>query len=168
MAALNGAAPAAVVNQRVDGLLQHSLLVPDNNLGRTQIHEPLQPVVPVDYPAVKVVQVAGGEPAAVQLHHGAQFRGQYRQHRDNHVFDAVAAFAERFNYTQPFDGFLPALAGGGVHLIDQLVLEGLQVDGLQDSQDRLGAHARFEHVAMGLFQFPVAGLCDELVDPQVF
>ena len=55
-----------------------------------------------------------------------------------------------------------------MHLIDQLILEGLQVDGFQDGQDCLGTHVRFEHIAVRLFQFPVAGLGNELVNPEVF
>jgi len=51
--------------QRVHRLLQHALLVPDDDLGRPQLHQPLQPVVPVDDAAVEVVEVRRGEAAAV-------------------------------------------------------------------------------------------------------
>ena len=51
-------AAAAVVEQRVDGLLQHPLLVVDDDLGRAEVEQPLEPVVPVDHPAVEVVEVA--------------------------------------------------------------------------------------------------------------
>ena len=50
-------AAAAVVEQRVDGLLQHPLLVVDDDLGRAEVDQPLEPVVPVDHAAVQVVQV---------------------------------------------------------------------------------------------------------------
>ena len=75
------AAAPAVVEQRVDGLLQHPLLVVDDDLGRLQVQQPLQPVVPVDHAAVQVVQVRRGEPAAVELHHGAQVRRDDRDRR---------------------------------------------------------------------------------------
>ena len=52
------AAAPAVVEQGVDRLLQHALLVVDDDLGRAQVEQPLQPVVPVDDPAVEVVEVA--------------------------------------------------------------------------------------------------------------
>ena len=54
-----------------------------------------------------------------------------------------------------------------MHLVDQFVSESLQVGGFQNGQDGLGAHVRYEHVTIGLFQLPVAGLGDERVDPQV-
>ena len=65
------AAAAAVVEQRVDGLLQHALLVVDDDVRRLQVEQPLEAVVPVDDAPVEVVEVAGREPAAVELHHRA-------------------------------------------------------------------------------------------------
>jgi hypothetical protein len=38
-----------VVEQGVDGLLQHPLLVVDDDLGRAEVEQPLEPVVPVDH-----------------------------------------------------------------------------------------------------------------------
>src|SRR5690606_39369587 len=58
-------AAAAVVEQRVDGLLQHPLLVVDDDLRCTEVEEPLETVVPVDDAAVQVVEVGGREAAAV-------------------------------------------------------------------------------------------------------
>jgi SpoVK/Ycf46/Vps4 family AAA+-type ATPase len=67
-------AAAAVVEQRVDGLLQHPLLVVDDDLGRTEVEQALEAVVAVDHAAVQVVQVGGREAATVELHHRAQVR----------------------------------------------------------------------------------------------
>ena len=54
----DGAAAAAVVEQCVDGLLQHALLVVDDDLGRAEVEQPLEAVVAVDDAAVQVVEVA--------------------------------------------------------------------------------------------------------------
>ena len=78
-------AATAVVEQRVDGLLQHPLLVVHDDLGRLQVEQPLQPVVPVDHAAVQVVQVGRGEPAAVELHHRAQVRRDDRHGVEHHA-----------------------------------------------------------------------------------
>ena len=48
-------APAAVVDEGIHGLLQHPLLVAYNDVRRVELDQPLEPVVPVDYPAVQVV-----------------------------------------------------------------------------------------------------------------
>ena len=56
--ARDGAAVAAVVKEGVDGLLQHPLLVVDDDVGRLQLHQVPQAVVAVDDAAVEVVQVA--------------------------------------------------------------------------------------------------------------
>jgi hypothetical protein len=54
---VTGPAAAAVVEQRVDGLLQHPLLVVDDDLRRPEVEQPLEAVVAVDHPAVQVVEV---------------------------------------------------------------------------------------------------------------
>ena len=76
---------AAVVEQRVDGLLQHALLVVDDDLGRTEVEQALQPVVPVDDAAVEVVEVGGREAATVELHHRAQVGRDHRHHVEHHA-----------------------------------------------------------------------------------
>ena len=53
--ARNRAAPAAVVDEGVHGLLEHPLFVAHDDVRRPQLQEPLKPVVPVDDPAVQVV-----------------------------------------------------------------------------------------------------------------
>ena len=53
-------------------LLEHPLLVADNNVRGIELDEALEAVVAVDDPAVEVVEVGGGEAATVKLHHGAQ------------------------------------------------------------------------------------------------
>ena len=65
-------AAAAVVDQGVARLLEHPLLVADDDLGRAELEEPLEAVVPVDHAPVEVVEVRRREAAAVELHHGAQ------------------------------------------------------------------------------------------------
>ena len=71
----HGAAPAAVVDEGVHGLLEHPLLVADDDVRGVELDQPLQAVVPVDDPAVQVVEVRGGEAPAVQLDHGADLGG---------------------------------------------------------------------------------------------
>ena len=68
------AAAAAVVEQGVDGVLKHALLVVDDDRRGAQVHEPLEAVVAVDDAAVEVVEVGCGEAATVELDHGAQVR----------------------------------------------------------------------------------------------
>ena len=62
----HGLAATTVVEQRVDGFLQHPLLVADDDLRRLQLEQPRQAVVAVDNAAIQVVQVGGREAAAVE------------------------------------------------------------------------------------------------------
>src|SRR5919107_222778 len=72
-------AAAAVVDQGIARLLEHPLLVPDDDLGRAELEEPLEPVIAVDDAAVQVVQVGGREAAAVELDHRAEIRRGERE-----------------------------------------------------------------------------------------
>src|SRR5690606_32202034 len=66
-------APAtAIVEQRVDSLLKHPLLVADDDVGRTKLHQPLQSVVAVDDSAIEIVEIGGGETATIERHQRAQ------------------------------------------------------------------------------------------------
>ena len=81
---------AAVVEQRVDGLLQHALLVVDDDLRRAEVEQPLEAVVAVDHAAVQVVEVGGREAPAVELHHRAQLRRDHRHGVEHHHLGLVA------------------------------------------------------------------------------
>src|SRR5262249_12515050 len=51
------AAAPSVVEERVDRLLQHALLVAHDDVGRAQLDEPLQAVVAVDDAAIEIVEI---------------------------------------------------------------------------------------------------------------
>jgi hypothetical protein len=80
----DGAAAAAVVEQRVDRFLQHALLVAHDDVRRVELEQALEAVVAVDDAAVQVVQVRGREAAAIQRHQRTQVRRQHRQHGHHH------------------------------------------------------------------------------------
>ncbi len=115
--ARHGPSPAPVVEQGVDGFLQHALFVVDDDLGRAQVEQPLQPVVPVDHPAVEVVQVARGEPATVELDHGPQLGRDDRDDVEDHgpgVVDPAPGLVppvESGDDLEALDGFLLTLHG---------------------------------------------------------
>ena len=87
----DGLAAAAVVEQRVDRLLQHALLVADDDLRRVELLQALQAVVAVDDAAVEIVQIRGREAAAVERNERAQIRRDHRDHVEHHPLGLVAA-----------------------------------------------------------------------------
>ena len=109
----DGPAAAAVVEQRVDGLLKHPLLVVDDDLGRAEVEQPLEAVVAVDDAAVEVVEVGGREPATVELHHRAQLRRDHRHAVEDHPLGPVGGVQERRGDLEPLHraGLLLALGG---------------------------------------------------------
>ena len=77
-ASYNLAAPA-VVKQGIHSLLKHPLFVANDNLRGIQLHQLFKPVVPVDNPSIKVVQVAGGESTTLKRNQWTQIWWQHRQ-----------------------------------------------------------------------------------------
>ena len=97
----HGPAAAAVVEQRVDGLLEHPLLVVDDDLRRAEVEQPLQAVVAVDDAAVEVVEVAGRESATVELDHRPQLRRDHRDDVEDHPLGLVRRVLERGGDLEP-------------------------------------------------------------------
>ena len=107
----DGTAAAAVVEQAVDGLLQHALLVVDDDLGRAQVQQALEAVVAVDDATVQVVEVRRGEAAAVELHHGAQVGRDDRDDVEDHDAVGVArGLQEGVDDLEALDGLGALLA----------------------------------------------------------
>ncbi len=84
-----GATMAAVVEERVHGFLQHALLVADDDFGRLELKQVLQPVVAVDDAAIQIVQVGGGKTAAFERNQRTQIRRNHRQHRQESSIPAA-------------------------------------------------------------------------------
>src|SRR6266446_1871507 len=160
------AAAAAVVEQRVDSFLEHALFVAHDDVRRAKFHELLQTVIAVDYAAVKVVQIGGGETAAVQRHQRAQLRRKNRNHVENHPLRLVAALAEGFEHFEALGEFDPLLQRRiGLHLFAQLFGQLVHLDAAEKLLDGFRAHFGGElarvfllHLAILVFEqhFPLA------------
>ena len=153
------AATASVVEQRVDGFLQHALFVAHDDFGSVQVHQLLQPVVAVDDAAIKVVQVGGGKTAAVQWNQGTQLRRNHRNHIQNHPVRLVAALAECLDNFQALGVLEPLLQRVLVlHLLAQFARQSFNVNPLQQFLDGFRAHHGLEAGGTVLLvQFAVLG-----------
>ena len=130
----------AVVEQRVDRLLQHALLVAHDDVGRAQLDQPLQPVVAVDDAAVEVVQIRGREAAAVERHERPQFRRNDRDDLEDHPLRPAVRLDKGLDELQPLDELFAARLRVGVpQLVAQPLLLLGEIDGGQHRAHRLGA-----------------------------
>ena len=160
----DGAAVAAVVEDRVDGLLEHALLVADDDVGRLELLEVAQAVVAVDDAAVEVVEVRRGEASAFEGDERAQFGRDDGHDREDHVLRPAAARAEAFADLHALGDLLARLLGlRGFDLLLQALHEGVEIDAGEDLADALGAHDGLEGVAVLLEVVLVLGLGEELV-----
>ncbi len=105
----DGFAAAAVVEEGIDGFLEHALFVADDDLRSVEFLEAAQAVVAVDDAAVEVVEVAGGEAAAVEGDEGAEVGRDDGDDFEDHPFGAVGGVAA-----------IGAGVGGGAEGLDDL------------------------------------------------
>ena len=146
---------AAVVDQRIDGFLQHALFVLDDDFGRVEFQQPLETVVAIDDAAIEIVEVRRREAAAVELHHRTQFGRDHRHGGEHHPLRLVAAGKERFDDFESLDRLEALLTGRLLEFFTQIFLKLAQVQVAQQFADRLRAHARLEAITELLARFAV-------------
>src|SRR5829696_2927335 len=160
----HGAAPTSVIEEGVDGLLEHPLLVVHDHVGSAEVEQTTKSVVPVYDPAVEVVQVRGGETAAVELDHRAEVRWEHRDGLHDHPLRAVAAHAEGVDDLQAFDRLLALLSLGGAHGVPEVLGLVLEIDLAYEVSNSLGAHPAAEvHAVTVLVAEAVLHLAEELL-----
>ena len=149
VAAQDGAAAAAVVEEGVDRLLEHPLLVANDHVRRVEVEELLEAVVAVDQTTVEVVEVRGREAAALQQDEGAEVGRDHGDHVQDEPLGAVAALLERADRLEPLDEVLGLLLAVRLaELSVELLEDDLEVDPLEETLDGLGAHRGLEGVAV--------------------
>ena len=109
----HGALATVIIEQRIDRLLQHAFFVADDDFRRIQIDQLFQAVIAVDNAAIQIVQIAGGEVAAIQQHQRAQIGRDDRNHIEHHPLRLVVGIANAFDDFQPIDQVLFLLLGIG-------------------------------------------------------
>ena len=140
----NGASATAVIDQGIDSFLQHTFFVSDDDFRSTEFQKSLQTVVSIDDAAIKVIQVGGGETAAIELDHRAQIRRDDRQDREDHPFRLVAGVQEGFDFFETTDASDLALAASFFDFFLQCFFQLWQIELFQQVLDGFCAHLGFE------------------------
>src|SRR5665213_2299555 len=164
----DGTAATAVVDQRVHGLLEHALLVAHDDLRGAQLEQSLEPVVAVDDAPVEVIEVAGGEAATVELHHGAQLRRDHREDIEHHPRGCGARLSECLDHAEALDRLLAALTAGGLRLLAQAEPLLGEVDLVEQLAHRSRSDARLEHLAVAVDVLAVLGVREQVAHGQGF
>ena len=163
----DGSAASAVVDQRVNGFLQHALFVADNDFGRVQLEQLFETVVAVDHTAVEVVEVACRKTAAVELYHRTDVRRNDRHHVEDHPLGTVARQTEALHHVQALEQTDALLTRGSLQLLVQLRGKRVEVDLFEQQLDGLGAHACLEVVLIFFTHIVVFGFGKALVLCQI-
>ena len=158
-----GSAASAVVDKCVYGLLEHALLVADNDFGSVELEELLKTVVSVDNTTVEVVEVGGREAAAVELYHRADIGRNYRNYVEDHPLGTVARDAEALYYVESFENADSLLSRHALELLVELSRELFEVDLGEELLNGLSAHSGLEVVLVFLAHIVVLALGEHLI-----
>ena len=130
--------------------------------GALQLHQPLEAVVAVDDAAIEIVEVGGGEAAAIERNQRPQLRRDHRHHGQDHPLGTVLGLDEGLDHLEALAELLGLELGGGLgDLLAQLVAQLGQVHARQQLADGLGADAGREAVLAELLDRLVVGLLGE-------
>ena len=75
-----------VVKQSVDRFLQHSLFVTNDDIWCLEQKQILEPVIAINNPTIKIVEVRSRKPPAFERNQRTQIRRDDRKHIENHPF----------------------------------------------------------------------------------
>ncbi|AKA27550.1 hypothetical protein PCL1606_61070 (plasmid) [Pseudomonas chlororaphis] len=159
----DSATTTTVVEQCVDGFLQHTLFVAHDDVRSGQIQQALQAVVTVDHSTIQIVEVGSREATAIQRDQWTQVWRQNRQNGQHHPLWQVAGTLEGFHQLQTLGQLLDfGFRVGLRNLFTQTANLVFQVDSVQQLADSLGTHAGIEVVAELFQRFEVLLVVQQL------
>ena len=90
----------AIVDEGIHGFLKHALFVAHDDFRSVKFLKLFKAVVPVDYPAIEIVEVRRGETPSVELHHGTEIRRNHRKHLQHHPAGIAPALAKILRHVE--------------------------------------------------------------------
>ena len=142
-------AMTAVIEQGVDGLLQHALFVANDDVRRLELEEVLETVIAVDDAAIEIVQIGRCEAAALERDQRTQIGRDDGQHFEHHPLGAGAGMLEAEHELEPLGQTLADLLALRVeHRFFHFLGQGGQFHAAQKLLDGLGAHAGAEIIGV--------------------
>ena len=152
-----------VVNQRVDGFLQHTLFVLNDNARCVQLQQTLQTVVTVDNTTVQIVQVRRCKTSTFQLHHWTQVRWDNRNNIHNHPLWLVTRLNKSFDDVQTTNGANTLLTSGLTQFCLQRFNFSFKISICQQRLYSFSTHTRFKSVTVFGLQLTVLTFWQQLL-----
>ena len=155
----------AVVEQRVHRLLQHPFLVADDDFGRLELQQVFQPVIPVDHPAIEIIQIRRGKTPTLKRHQRPQVWRNDRQHNENHPLRPDFVDVKGLDELDALGKLLANLLALGLGHLDVHLLDLLgQIHLGQRVAHRFRPHlSRKRRHPVGFLGFTVFGFAQELM-----
>ena len=125
-------ATSTVVEKSIHDFLQHALLIACDDFWRTDSHQFLQTIVPVDDATIEIIQIGCRETASIQSHHRPQIRRNDRDHSRKHPFEFQTGLLESLINFQSLQRLLGIGRLTGIQLRFQSFDFGRDIDSLEN------------------------------------
>ena len=156
-------ATTVVIEQGIDGVLEHPLLVSDDHLRCIEVEQLLQPVVPVDQSSIEIIEVTGGKVTTFEQYQWTEIRRNHRNRLENHPLRLVPGAYHGTDDLESTDQARSLLLRPGVVVLFlQLIEQRVQFQTIDHRADRIGSHIRLEFIAISLTGKSVLFLSEKL------
>ena len=160
---------STVVEERVDRLLEHSLLVADDDLRGVEVHQLLETVVPVDDSSIEIVEIGCREVARFEKNQRAKIRWDHGHDVEDHPGRIVAAESKLLDELEALGQILDSLLGAGLgEFLADFGSRREEIDAGKELGDGVGAHEGLEGaVSVSLHGDPILVLVHDLLHLQI-
>jgi hypothetical protein len=94
-----------VVEEGVNGFLEHALFVAHDDFRRAQFHQLLETVVAIDHATIEIVEIGSREATTIERHQRRSSGGIHRNHIEDHPLRVVARLEKRGHHLQALGEF---------------------------------------------------------------
>ena len=144
-----------VIKEGVHRLLEHTLLVTEDDIRRFDLHESFETVITDDDTTVEVVEVGSSETSTIQWYEGTELRRCHGDSLEDHPLRTVLTFrrTESLYHLQTLERLLTALRGSSlVGGSTEVVRELVEVDAAEEVIDSLSTHLDDDLIGVGILE----------------
>ena len=154
---------ATVVEECVYGLLEHALFVANDHIRRLQLEKIFKTIIPVDHPAIKIVEIAGGKASAFERDERPEIWRNDRKNFQNHPLGSGVRGSKALGELESLREFFANLFALGVpHRFFEFLLVLGEVDSGEKFPNGVCAHPSGESFTILLDGFSVFGFGEQL------
>ena len=157
-----------VVDETIDGFLEHAHFVAADDFWSVEVDEFFQTVVAVDNAAIEVIEVTCRKTTTRELYHRAKIRRNHWQHGKAEAVWFDPSRLHTLEHLEALEKFLFTLAFGAFDLFLKFQDERVEIDFIEQGFECFAAHANFHELFVLFRQVAKISFVDQRTLGQTF